>query len=83
MARRIAPPSSDELVAPPAPPAGGGAARAPRRRSGVSARIDRVEGRLRDMPIDSLLQLRDRLEALLLSGTAVDAEVVALLDDVV
>jgi hypothetical protein len=41
----------------------------------VATRIDRVEKRLRDLPIDSLLELRDGLEALLLSGEVSEAEV--------
>jgi hypothetical protein len=45
------------------------------RRPRLTARIDRVEQRLRDLPIDTLLELRDGLEALLLGGTISEGDV--------
>lgn len=55
---------------PPTPPA-----KAARSQPRVMARIDRVEAGLRDLPIDTLLELRDGLEALLLSGSVSEADV--------
>ena len=42
---------------------------------GVAARIDDVETRLRDLPIDTLLSLRDGLEALLIAGPVSEQDV--------
>ena len=92
MARRISLPSSDELFGDrgpyagrtadttrrPRPPARPRAAAAPARKR-VMSRIDRTEKRLRDLPIDTLLELRDGLEALLLGGTVTEADVERLL----
>jgi hypothetical protein len=65
-------------VAPQRRPSSGASTQA-RRRRGVAARIDRVEGRLRDLPIDTLLELRDGLEGLLLGGAVTDAGVERIL----
>jgi hypothetical protein len=56
-----------------------GASTQARRRAGVGIHIDRVEGRLRDLPIDTLLELRDGLEGLLTSGAVTDAGVERIL----
>ena len=92
MARRISLPSSDELFAARGPyagrtaepqrrprPAGRPRATAAPSRKRVMTRIDRIEKRLRDLPIDTLLELRDGLEALLLGGTVTEADVERLL----
>ena len=94
MARRISLPSSDELFSDRGPYAGRAeepahrrprtaraarpAAPAPRTRA-TTARIDRVEKRLRELPIDTLLELRDGLEALLLRDTLTEADVEGVL----
>jgi hypothetical protein len=49
------------------------------RRRMVTPRIERVESKLRDLPIDTLLELRDGLEALLIGGTVTEADVERLL----
>lgn len=52
---------------------------AERRRPGVGERVRQLQSALRDLPIDSLIDLRDGLEALLGADTVSDAEVERLL----
>ena len=51
-----------------------------RRHRDVVVRLDRLRSRLADMPVDTLLGLRDRVEALL-TGDVDDAAVARLLDE--